>query len=139
MNRESEAATPPEDHTTATRCLYCGKPLSVEAKYYPECGKNVKRLVAGSGKRCSYCSTEVPEDAVFCPSCGAQFEDTDALCEKSKSGGSADTVSFPRWVIVLIGVGLLIWALSSILPTGEKTYRIEGTIETEVEVRPLPP
>jgi len=52
---------------------------------------------------------------------------------------SSNTVAFPKWVLILIGIGVIIWLVISMMPEPERTYRIQGTIQTEVEIHPLPP
>jgi len=51
----------------------------------------------------------------------------------------SNTVAFPKWVLALIGIGILIWTILNMLPEPERVYRIQGTIETQVQVKPLSP
>jgi uncharacterized membrane protein YvbJ len=68
---------------------------------------------------CSKCGFQNPEDSAFCNKCGAslkapmvsQEKEWDKRCENECAGGPRGSSIFWGIFVVLIGLGILVWAL----------------------------
>lgn len=61
-------------------CPECGKEISDQATFCPNCGTPTKK---GETKFCKYCGEQIDKECVVCPKCGKQIEELKGNSDKN--------------------------------------------------------
>jgi hypothetical protein len=82
--RPAPAVTPAADQSPKTvKCLHCGSPLSVSAKFCPECGTKAPNPVPPGMVICPKCGNTV-SIGKYCSVCGHCFDESPSPSRSSK-------------------------------------------------------
>lgn len=66
MNSAMQNNTPLQNTSQTRQCPSCGKSVSLQSKFCPDCGSPMER-------KCPTCNSIVPQGMKFCPECGTKM------------------------------------------------------------------
>lgn len=134
---------------TAALCSKCSASLPEGSQFCPKCGQRVATLAEGGAEAvvsdglCTGCGAKLPENSQYCPNCAratklleqsAPVKDLPAITAPLRSRARPRRSRFLIPLLLLIFVGLFLWALGSDSPLAQDIQELFGWKQDQVIV-----